>query len=140
MNFNHKSEKDPARCRVLRQNERQIEIDRREANASFTAAMSEIKKMREERGRLKDKEKDLGIKILAATALSAAQGAIGHVLGGGASALNTQREILRSRIDALQRQIDQAKTKIDSLKNQKTVLATGLKRNADELRQLNCVR
>lgn len=139
MNFNCKSEKDPARCRVLRQNERQIEIDRREANTSFTAAMSEIKKMREERGRLTDRENDLRIKILAATVTSAASGAIGHVIGVGASTLNTQLAILKSQIQALERQIAQVQTTIKKSDANRTRLARALERNAGELRSLNCV-
>lgn len=140
MNLKQEFEQDPGRCRELRRTEQEIVSYKREADASFSAAMSEIRTLREERGQLKEQEKNLTIAIAGATVASGMRGAVGHAIGGGASSLTTERQVLRSRIQAFETQITQVQSTIDSSRAHQTRLSRELKQNADELRSWNCVR
>lgn len=139
MSFNKRNEKNPSRCRELRQIEQEIERQNQNTTASLRAAMRDVKKKRGERGQLKDKEVDLKLQILAATAASGLSGPLGQVMGGSASKLTIEREVVISRIAALQTDITQLEIQIDFLKSQKDRLARGLRTNSAEIRRLNCV-
>ena len=139
MIFKKNIEKNPNRCRVLRQNERQIVKDQRGSNASFTSAMNEVKDLRAQRGDMKDRAIDLGIQIVGATLASGGSGPLGSAIGVSASTLSIQLEVLKSNIIAVEKQINDGTEKIKRFTRHKDRLMGDLKQNADELKALNCV-
>ena len=140
MNFKTNDEKDPNRCRDLRQSDRRIRNLLPRTNASLRATIDRVKELRAQRGRMKDKVKDLSIQIAGATFASGGSGPVGSVIGVSASTLSIQLEVLKSNIDAVQKKVDEGKEKVISLKSDITGLETDLTQNSAQLNALNCVK
>ena len=139
MNFKNNLEKDPNRCRQLRQTMRGIDGQLKATDARLTASRSEIKKLRDQRGRMKNKAKNLEIQIVGASVSSGASGPLGIAIGVSTSTLATQLEVLKSNIVAVQRKIDDGKEKIKRLKPHRDNLAKSFEKVSADLNALNCV-
>ena len=140
MNIKNNSEKDPARCRLLRQNERQFSQDIKETAVALRSAINKVSELRNELKQMRAKERRIQGLILGATIPFGGPRAVGHAMNGLAQNLSTELAVLQSRIGALEADIKKLENEISQLKPRSKQLTSGFEQNARQLTELNCVK
>ena len=132
-------EKDPSRCRELRQIERTIRDEMSQTGQNSDRTWRAIERIRGEIDRLREKSESLQRQLAAGVAASAMRGPGGASLGASLTKLEVQYELLRQEIGRLQNQLQHLENDEQQLRRDHQRWQAALKENARRMDALNCV-
>lgn len=134
------TEKDPRRCRELRQIERDIEISIGRAKADRDRASGFIASQRAQRSALMTELSRLDTQWKAKLALSALRGPAGLAAGVEAGNIALQMAKVKGDIQAINRNIQMEMPEYERAKNQLEHWTQSLRVNTARMDNLACVR
>ncbi len=136
----NKKEKNPSRCRDLRQFDRDIEDTIRQIKSKNETATSKANQLANELRGKRERFSSLEKAKIAAEVGSAIPGPQSGTAGAVATTLEIQLSILGSEINALETQLSIAKEEKHRWQQQHDQFTGNQRRNSEEMRQLLCVR
>ncbi len=135
-----KQEINLPRCRDLRQIEERIREETRNTNALIRATQSALESARREHARKFDQiQLLLPLENAANVASSTVRGPAGKTVGVVGTGVGIQVAMLKDSLDELARNIQTLEIQAEGHRSNLQLLEINLKRNADEMRDLNCV-
>lgn len=132
-------EKNPERCRELRQIERAILSELAQISDDISRTWRNINGVRSELSILRAKRESLQKQLAFATAASAMRGSVGAALGASLVKLEIAYELVRQEITHLVSQNTQFETDADQLQRDHDRWTASLEENAQRLHALDCV-
>lgn len=132
-------EKDPQRCRDLRNAERTILGEMDKVNAQNRQKWITIERQRAELRRLREKAEELQDQLSAGLASSAMRGPAGLAMGASLTKIEVQKELIRQDIGRLENQLEQLEREVRELQRDHDRLQDSLQDNAQQMRSLACV-
>ena len=132
-------EKNPSRCRELRQIDRTIREELSRTNEKSERTWRAIENLRNQINGLREKSESLQKQLAAGVAASAIRGPGGVALGASLVKLEVQYELLRQEIDRLQGQLEHLEYGEQQLRRDHDRWQVALQENANNMTALNCV-
>lgn len=132
-------EKDPQRCRDLRNAERTILGEMDKVNAQNRQKWITIERQRAELRRLREKAEELQDQLTAGLAGSAMRGPAGLAMGASLTKIEVQKELIRQDIGRLEDQLEQLEREVRELQRDHDRSQDSLQDNAQQMRSLACV-